>query len=62
MLLAEKNLSKGGKKEKTQIFVQNDLFWTHTAKTKHFLAEFVLEICTPQNQKNYEDFVSNFFF
>ena len=109
-----KNHSKGGKKEKTQIFVQNDLFWTHTAKTKHFLVEFVLKrppfifkirVCflnnfftqmpslylksdakksknwlfskighnlnffqknlikrPPQNQKKYEDFVSNFFF
>ena len=102
------------KKEKTRIFVQNDLFWTHTAKTKHFLVEFVLKrppfifkirVCfannfltqmpslylksdakkseiwlfskmghnlnffqknllkrPPQNQKNYEDFVSHFFF
>ena len=35
MLLSEK--------EKNLFFVQNDLFWTHTAKTKHFLVECVLK-------------------
>ena len=109
-----KNPSKGGKQEKTPFFVQNDLFWRHTAKTKHFLVECVLKrppfifkirVCfisnfftqmpslylksdakksknllfskirhnlnffqqnllkrPPQNQKKYEDFVSQFFF
>ena len=31
------------KKEKNPFFVQNDLYWTHTAKTKHFLVECVLK-------------------